>query len=276
MMKRAMSHGDLYSEVLGPPATVLHPRSAFTPHVDVHLFAPAGGRRHWLLVTSGMSDKPMKADPTWGPPPASRLELCCKLPAVVAEDDAVLVGRELYLLAVFPFQRSTFLAEGHSVPIGRPILPGSTLRFWLLAALDDPEDGWADALSRRLPGAPPILHAVGIGPREREAIPLLGAPAVTGLVARRSGLLTEPTRLEMDAMTRLVRYGFECPRVGGRVLLIMARLIEGQTLQSETPYSCSEKERCFAAHGHLPCAWSHPPRPAFLPSLREGVSVSQE
>jgi hypothetical protein len=46
---------------IGKPATVFHELISDKVHIDIHIIPPSESRRCYTLVTSGMSDRPMKA-----------------------------------------------------------------------------------------------------------------------------------------------------------------------------------------------------------------------
>jgi hypothetical protein len=111
------------------PAMVWHQIVSFNVHVDVLVVDPAPGRPSKLLVTSGMSERPMAgAD---GPLHA---ELVMALPPEWEIADAE--GRPswpitlLQTLASFPHDYDTVLWTGHTIPNDDPPQPyGPTTRL---------------------------------------------------------------------------------------------------------------------------------------------------
>lgn len=125
---------------LGPTSGVMHEIISDKVHLDVHLVPPSAERPFYVLVTSGMSDRPMLtpagASPAEVPPYA---ELCILLPPdwplpgpdtpagstaeLFANEAAYWPIRWLKLLARLPHEYHTFLAYGHTVPNGEDAEP---------------------------------------------------------------------------------------------------------------------------------------------------------
>jgi hypothetical protein len=59
-IERISDHIEKY---IGVPSVVLHEKISDLVHVDVHVVPPGGERDFYTLITSGMSDRPMKAPP---------------------------------------------------------------------------------------------------------------------------------------------------------------------------------------------------------------------
>jgi hypothetical protein len=118
---------------LGKPSLVLHEIASRYVHIDVHVIAPQPGRDFYTLVTSVMSDKPMKAPKQAQGLEYAELMLC--LPSGWKMKEHEVMSHEtwnrdwpviwLRQLARFPHQYKTWLFWGHSVPNGDPAVPFS-------------------------------------------------------------------------------------------------------------------------------------------------------
>lgn len=104
---------------------VLHELVSDLVHIDVHIVRPTAERPWNYLVTSGMSERPMKAPP--GAEGLRRAELCLALPPdwPLTEEDFRNENhywpvRWLKILARFPHEFDTWLSWGHSIPNGDP------------------------------------------------------------------------------------------------------------------------------------------------------------
>src|SRR5258707_757227 len=113
---------------VGKPSLAIHEVGSLYVHVDVHIVPPSSERDFYTLITSGMSDNPMKA-----PPGAEQLryaELVLCLPSswrmkaydVVSEETWRKDWPVLWLrrLARFPHEYHTWFFWGHSMPNGDP------------------------------------------------------------------------------------------------------------------------------------------------------------
>jgi len=131
---------DHVNKHIGEPTWVWHEIISDLIHIDIHLVAPTEGRPYHTLVTSGMSERPMK-------PPAEVsecefAELTLSLPAgwpglapqgakpKVMDEDHPLRDeanywpiRWLKMLARLPHEYETWLWRGHTVPNGEPAEP---------------------------------------------------------------------------------------------------------------------------------------------------------
>lgn len=112
---------------IGPIKMVFHEILSDTVHIDVHHVEPSDGRPFHSLITSGMSDLPMK---TPHPDMPRYLELLIHLPPdwKLAQDDWDDEAwywpiRQLKYLARFPHKLDTFLGYGHTIPNGDPPEP---------------------------------------------------------------------------------------------------------------------------------------------------------
>jgi hypothetical protein len=120
---------------LGPAGPVWQELDSERVHVDVHVFPPTAGRPFAVLVTSGMSARPMSV-PFGVPRRREReyAELCMLLPAAwplavaaahgTPEESAYWPIRLLRELARLPHERGSWLGAGHAVPHGEPYAEG--------------------------------------------------------------------------------------------------------------------------------------------------------
>lgn len=113
---------------LGEVDTVFHEILSDTVHIDVHHVKPTAARPFHTLVTSGMSDLPMRVPENIDAP--RFLELMITLPADWAIGEAAFKDeqwywpvRELKFLARFPHKFDTWLGFGHTLPNGDPAQP---------------------------------------------------------------------------------------------------------------------------------------------------------
>lgn len=108
---------------LGEVSGVFHEIISPTVHVDVHLVPPTRDRNFNILVTSGMSDKPMNS-----PFPEARYaEVVALLPPHWKLDQASFEDennywpiRQLKFLARFPHEFNTWVWATHTIPNGDP------------------------------------------------------------------------------------------------------------------------------------------------------------
>jgi Suppressor of fused protein (SUFU) len=128
---------------LGGSRMVLHEVGSRYVHIDVPVIAPQPDRDFYTLVTSGMSDRPMKAPKQAEGLEYSELMLC--LPSNWTMKEFDVMSQEtwnrdwpviwLRQLARFPHQYKTWLFWGHSVPNGDPAMPftpDTALCGWVL------------------------------------------------------------------------------------------------------------------------------------------------
>lgn len=114
---------------VGPVDVVFHEIASTYVHVDVHHIAPTPERPWHVLVTSGMSARPMTTPPEL-PPDWRHAELLVSLPtewklsAEAFEDERnYWPVRALKQLARLPHEYGTWLGYGHTVPNGDPPEP---------------------------------------------------------------------------------------------------------------------------------------------------------
>jgi len=113
------------AQYVGQPATVFHEIVSDVVHVDIHIVEPSPSRDYYTLVTTGMSDRPMKT-----PAQAEGLEyaelLICLPPSWLMSEKAwkqeenYWPVRWLKTLARLPHEYDTWLWAGHTVPNGDP------------------------------------------------------------------------------------------------------------------------------------------------------------
>jgi Suppressor of fused protein (SUFU) len=113
---------------LGPVESVFHELISDAVHLDVHWVKPTAARSFHLLVTSGMSDRPMKVPAELEAP--RHIELVATLPERWAIGDEAFRNenwywpvRQLKTLARFPHKYDTWLGEGHTVANDDPPQP---------------------------------------------------------------------------------------------------------------------------------------------------------
>lgn len=112
---------------VGPVTMVFHEIVSDTVHIDVHWVEPSKAFPFHTMVTSGMSDLPMKV-PNEGLP--SFLELMILLDPNWQVSDTAFKDERWYwpvrllkTLARLPHKHDTWLGYGHSVPNGDPPKP---------------------------------------------------------------------------------------------------------------------------------------------------------
>ncbi|MFC4991556.1 suppressor of fused domain protein [Rubritalea tangerina] len=110
---------------IGAVASVYHEIISDLVHLDVHIVAPTAERNFYTLVTSGMSDLPMKAPEGYEDLAYSELMICLPADWKLGEDDLKDEGnywpiRLLKQLARFPHEYQTWLWAMHTVPNGDP------------------------------------------------------------------------------------------------------------------------------------------------------------
>jgi hypothetical protein len=118
---------------IGKPSFVIHELASQYVHVDVHVVPPQPEHDFYTLVTSGMSDRPMKAPPQAQELQFAELMLC--LPSSWRMQEYEIMSEEtwqkgwpviwLRQLARFPHAYKTWLFWGHSMPNGDPPVPFS-------------------------------------------------------------------------------------------------------------------------------------------------------
>jgi hypothetical protein len=155
---RTLSLGDLrtidaivahITKHVGKPSYVFHEIYSELVHVDIHVVPPTKKRPSWLLITSGMSDRPMHT-----PQEAKHLrfaELAIALPKWWKLDERALKSERWYwpirwmkVLARFPHEFETWFCYLHTVPMSEEFpAPGTKFAgvlFW--ADSEFPEKFW--------------------------------------------------------------------------------------------------------------------------------------
>lgn len=120
--------GKHITQHIGKSATVFHEILSDLVHIDIHIVKPSSSRNYYTLVTTGMSDQPMKT-----PSQAKGLEyaelLICLPPSWPMSDKAWKKDKNywpvrwLKTLARLPHEYDTWLWTGHTVPNGDPPKP---------------------------------------------------------------------------------------------------------------------------------------------------------
>jgi hypothetical protein len=130
---------------IGKPDTVIHEIASEYVHVDVHVVPPKPDRDFYTLITSGMSDQPMKVPKQVKGKGLEFAELMLCLPSswkmspgdVMTGDTMDKDWPVIWLrrLARFPHEYGAWLWWGHSMPNGDPAMPLSAetdLCGWVL------------------------------------------------------------------------------------------------------------------------------------------------
>lgn len=113
---------------VGPVEIVLHELVSNQVHIDVHWVKPTNERPFHTLVTSGMSDKPMKTPEGAEECEFSELVICLPDSWKLSEEDQKDENnywpiRWLKYLARFPHEYNTWFWWGHTIPNGDPAEP---------------------------------------------------------------------------------------------------------------------------------------------------------
>lgn len=119
---------DHIERCIGQPATVFHEIISDKVHIDVHIVEPSDRFPWYTLVTSGMSDRPMKAPEQCADLAYSELYICLPPDWPMGDEDWKLDKNywpinALKYLARFPHQHDTWLWHGHTIPNGDPPEP---------------------------------------------------------------------------------------------------------------------------------------------------------
>lgn len=160
---------------VGDDWTVLHEIASVGIHLDVYVVPPKGDRDVYLLVTSGMSDRPMAMPP--GAEDGRFAELMLALPpywAGLELDDSADTAdrgplsdernywpiRPLKGLARLPHDYETFLSWGHSIPNGDPAEPYAPGVPFTGALIGPPLGLDPDIFELQTPDGPIFYYAV--------------------------------------------------------------------------------------------------------------------
>jgi len=113
------------SSHLGEITPVFHEMVSDLIHLDINIIQPSPSRPYYTLVTSGMSDRPMR--PPKGSPLLTRAELTLCLPPEWQMSQEAFKDERNYWplrllkdLARLPHQYKTWLWEGHTIPNDDP------------------------------------------------------------------------------------------------------------------------------------------------------------
>lgn len=117
---------------LGEPRMVWHEIVSDLVHVDVHEYPPRKDRPFTTLVTTGMSDRPMRVPDEAPAPRYAELLICLPegwpMDREAFEDERNYWPiRALKAMARFPHAYDTWLGWGHTIPNGdppQPLAPG--------------------------------------------------------------------------------------------------------------------------------------------------------
>jgi hypothetical protein len=110
---------------IGPPDTVFHEIISAEVHLDVHFVAPRPERNFWTLVTSGMSDRPMKAPEGCEHLRYGEMMICLPPDWKMTEEDRKdernfwPIGN-LKFLARLPHAYDTWISFEHTIPNDDP------------------------------------------------------------------------------------------------------------------------------------------------------------
>jgi len=126
----AAAREEVYKNLFGAAQSIYHEIVPLVPHIDVHTYARTIQQRSvFVLVTSGMSDLPMRLPAAAGGAAPRRVELIfyCAEPKKEYLETLRWVAR-------FPHDQKTWLSFGHTLPNGNPPAPlwGSNILDTLL------------------------------------------------------------------------------------------------------------------------------------------------
>nr|WP_314561596.1 suppressor of fused domain protein [uncultured Capnocytophaga sp.] len=128
---------DHFEKYIGPIDSVFHEILSEYVHIDVHWIKPSADRPYHVLFTTGMSDYPMYLPEGLEDPNSySHAELMVYLPAdwpisdeAFKDDDNYWPIYFLKMIARFPHQYKTWMAEGHTIPNGEYAEPIANTEF---------------------------------------------------------------------------------------------------------------------------------------------------
>ena len=119
---------DHIEKYIGKVDVVFHELLSDTVHIDVHHVKPTDERPFHTLITSGMSDLPMKVPEGYDVNP--HMELMITLPSEWEISDEAFQNecwywpiRQLKFLARFPHKFDSWFGWGHTIPNGDPAEP---------------------------------------------------------------------------------------------------------------------------------------------------------
>lgn len=124
-VEQIQGHVDKY---IGKVESAFHEFISNFVHIDILLVKPSPQRNFYTLVTSGMSQRPMKTPP--GVQGCEYAELLICLPPDWPMTDAAMKDESNYwplrwlrILACFPHEYDSWLWYGHTIPNGDPARP---------------------------------------------------------------------------------------------------------------------------------------------------------
>lgn len=160
--RRLRAFRDVYIERLGEVLQLSDetPGDGVAPPIDIYVSPPQPDGTRWIL-TAGMSAREMLDDPLKHADAYAPMvtELAMRVPAMLEPAMLEHCAHGLRALARYPFVNRTFLANLHSVSVGRPIAPGSALTAFVFVTA---EESLLWSLQGGLPRTPEFLIALGI------------------------------------------------------------------------------------------------------------------
>lgn len=154
----------------GPVKSVSHELASHLVHVDIHIIPPSAERDHYVLFTTGMSDRAMTIPRDCAD--MARVELMLSLPSNWRLDDVSIRQYEKWswplkwmrMLARLPHEHNSWLGFGHTIPNGdppRPFASGTKLCCWMLLPSVQLEDAaWTVETPSKKQIAVYALHAL--------------------------------------------------------------------------------------------------------------------
>ncbi|WP_315541152.1 suppressor of fused domain protein [Capnocytophaga leadbetteri] len=126
-----------FEKYIGTVDSVFHEILSEYVHIDVHWIKPTAERPYHVLFTTGMSDYPMYLPEGLDDPNSfSHAELMVYLPADWQISDEAFKDNDNYwpvyflkMIARFPHQYKTWMAEGHTIPNGEYAEPIANTEF---------------------------------------------------------------------------------------------------------------------------------------------------
>jgi hypothetical protein len=130
---------------IGEPENVFHEFVSDLVHVDVHVVNPTAEKNYYTLVTSGMSSRPMTPAEEEAEFKYAELMLCLPPDWPLDDENHQWPAQVLKILARFPHEYETWLAENHGLPNGQPPenIPGTKMNAILITTpRTTPESFW--------------------------------------------------------------------------------------------------------------------------------------
>lgn len=153
---------------VGKIAIVWHEILSDLVHIDVHHVAPTPDRPYHTLVTSGMSDLPMKAPAGQEAHRYAELMICLPASWPMSQEDwknerHYWPVRWLKMLARFPHEHDTWLWQRHTMPNGDPAQPLAENVGWTGIILDTPRTVSTDFFQLKA-SAEKTIHFLAVFP----------------------------------------------------------------------------------------------------------------